>query len=98
MVNNRPGHFAFTRAAAASKWPGTAAREPIIVAAARSGHHGSLAGWERWGPGVFDNDDALGPLGTLARQDAAGRRETLQWILCRIPDSLEDASWRKGHV
>ncbi|MFY9650887.1 MAG: DUF4259 domain-containing protein [Trebonia sp.] len=33
-----------------------------------------------WGPGAFDNDDALDLLDTLTEQDAASRRETLERI------------------
>ena len=33
-----------------------------------------------WGPGAFDNDDALDLLDTLTEQDAASRRKTLERI------------------
>jgi hypothetical protein len=33
-----------------------------------------------WGPGAFDNDDALDLLDTLAEQDAAQRRQALEQI------------------
>ena len=33
-----------------------------------------------WGPGAFDNDDALDLLDTLAEQDAAQRRQALELI------------------
>jgi hypothetical protein len=49
-----------------------------------------------WGPGAFDNGDALDLLDTLAEQDAAQRRQALEQILCRPPDSLGDVSWREG--
>jgi hypothetical protein len=33
-----------------------------------------------WGPGAFDNDDALDLLDALSRQDAAARRHVLERI------------------
>jgi H+/Cl- antiporter ClcA len=46
-----------------------------------------------WGPGAFDNDDALDLLGTLAEQDAASRRQTLEQIFRRAREHPEDLNW-----
>jgi hypothetical protein len=43
-----------------------------------------------WGPGAFDNDDALDLLDTLAEQDAASRRETLERIFRRAREHPQD--------
>jgi Domain of unknown function (DUF4259) len=49
----------------------------VKSAAACRGRHGNVARVETWGPGAFDNDDALDLLDTLTRQDAISRRQAL---------------------
>jgi hypothetical protein len=49
-----------------------------------------------WGPGAFDNDDALDLLDTLAEQDASSRRETLERIFSRAREHPEDLNWTLG--
>ena len=49
-----------------------------------------------WGPGAFDNDDALDLLGTLAEQDAVSRRATLERIFRRAREHPEDLNWTFG--
>lgn len=54
-----------------------------------------------WGPGLFDNDDALDLLDALAGQDAPQRRQTLERIVRRSPQQLDDAGWmfdRAGEI
>jgi hypothetical protein len=46
-----------------------------------------------WGPGAFDNDDALDLLDTLTEQDAASRRETLERIFRTTREHPEDLNW-----
>jgi uncharacterized protein DUF4259 len=43
-----------------------------------------------WGPGAFDNDDALDLLDMLAEQDVALRRETLERIFRRAREHPQD--------
>jgi Domain of unknown function (DUF4259) len=43
-----------------------------------------------WGPGAFDNDDALDLLGTLTEQDAAQRRQTLERIFRTAGEHPQD--------
>ncbi len=46
-----------------------------------------------WGPGVFDNDDALDLLDSLTGQDAGSRRQTLERIFCTTRERPEDLNW-----
>jgi len=45
-----------------------------------------------WGPGAFDNDDALDLLDTLTEQDEARRRQTLERIFREAGEHPEDLS------
>jgi hypothetical protein len=47
---------------------------------------------------VFDNDDALDLLDTLAGQDAAQRRQALERIVRRSPRHLDDVGWLEDGV
>jgi len=49
-----------------------------------------------WGPGAFDNDDALDLLDTLTEQDAASRRETLERIFRTTREHPENLNWTLG--
>lgn len=49
-----------------------------------------------WGPGAFDNDDALDLLDTLTEQDAVSRRETLERIFRRTREYPQDLNWTFG--
>lgn len=49
-----------------------------------------------WGPGAFDNDDALDLLDTLVEQDAVSRRETLERVFRRVRERPGDLSWTFG--
>jgi hypothetical protein len=49
-----------------------------------------------WGPGAFDNDDALDLLDALTEQDAVSRRGTLQRIFRRAREHEEDLNWTFG--
>lgn len=49
-----------------------------------------------WGPGVFDNDDALDLLDALTGQDAASRGQTLERIFRRVTEYTEDLNWTFG--
>ena len=49
-----------------------------------------------WGPGAFDNDDALDLLDTLTGQDAASRRETLERIFRTTREHPENLNWTLG--
>ncbi len=49
-----------------------------------------------WGPGAFDNDDALDLLDTLTEQDAASRRQTLERIFRTVREHPEDLNWTLG--
>jgi Domain of unknown function (DUF4259) len=49
-----------------------------------------------WGPGAFDNDDALDLLDTLIGQDAVSRRETLDRIFRTTREHPEDLNWTLG--
>jgi hypothetical protein len=46
-----------------------------------------------WGPGAFDNDDALDLLDTLNRQDAAARRQALEQIFRTTRKHPQDLNW-----
>ena len=43
-----------------------------------------------WGPGAFDNDDALDLLDTLRGRDAVSRRETVERILRKAVERPDD--------
>lgn len=45
---------------------------------------------------MFDNDDALDLLDTLAEQDAAQRRQVVERIVRRSPQHLDDVAWLEG--
>jgi hypothetical protein len=45
-----------------------------------------------WGPGAFDNDDALDLLDSLAGYDEAQRRQAVESIFRRAKERLEDLS------
>jgi hypothetical protein len=49
-----------------------------------------------WGPGAFDNDDALNLLDTLMDQDAASRRGTLERIFRKAEEHPADLNWTFG--
>jgi Domain of unknown function (DUF4259) len=49
-----------------------------------------------WGPGAFDNDDALDLLDTLTGHDAASRRETLERIFRTTREHPENLNWTSG--
>jgi len=49
-----------------------------------------------WGPGAFDNDDALDLLDTLTGQDAGSRRQTLERIFRTTREHPEDLYWTVG--
>jgi Domain of unknown function (DUF4259) len=49
-----------------------------------------------WGPGAFDNDDALDLLDTLTGQDAASRRETLERLFRTTREHPENLNWTLG--
>ena len=49
-----------------------------------------------WGPGAFDNDDALDLLDTLTEQDAASRGETLERIFRTTREHPENLNWTLG--
>jgi hypothetical protein len=46
-----------------------------------------------WGPGAFDNDDALDLLDTLTGQDAVSRRGTLERIIRMTREHPGDLDW-----
>lgn len=45
-----------------------------------------------WGPGAFDNDDALDLLDSLAGYDEAQRRQAVEYIFLRAREHPEDLS------
>lgn len=49
-----------------------------------------------WGPGAFDNDDALDLLDSLTGQDAGSRRQTLERIFRTTRECPEDLNWTVG--
>jgi hypothetical protein len=49
-----------------------------------------------WGPGAFDNDDALDLLNRLTGQDAASRHETLERIFRTTREHPENLNWTLG--
>jgi len=49
-----------------------------------------------WGPGAFDNDDALDLLDTLTGQDVDSRREALERIFSMVREHPEDLNWTTG--
>ncbi len=57
---------------------------------------GNVARVGTWGPGAFDNDDALDLLDTLTGQDPASRRETLERIFRTTREHPQDLNWTLG--
>jgi hypothetical protein len=49
-----------------------------------------------FGPGAFDNDDALDLLDSWRDQDAVSRRENLERVLRKAEEHPEDANWTFG--
>jgi hypothetical protein len=50
-----------------------------------------------WGPGAFDNDDALDLLDALTDRDAMQRRQELERIFRRTREHPEDLNYMFGH-
>jgi Domain of unknown function (DUF4259) len=58
--------------------------------------HGNVTRVGTWGPGAFDNDDALDLLDTLTRQDPVSRRKTLERIFRMTREHPQDLNWTLG--
>jgi len=61
-----------------------------------SAGHGNVTRVGTWGPGAFDNDDALDLLDTLTRQDPVSRRKTLERIFRTTREHPQDLNWTLG--
>ena len=53
------------------------------------------SGWT-WGPGAFDNDDALDLLNALSGQDTAARRQVLEQIFRDAREHAENLNFTLG--
>jgi Domain of unknown function (DUF4259) len=60
----------------------------------RGGGYGSRVG--TWGPGAFDNDDALDLLDALSGQDTAARRQVLERVFREARDHPENLNFTFG--
>ena len=60
----------------------------------RGGRYGSRVG--TWGPGAFENDDALDLLDALSGQDAAARRGVLERIFREAREHPENLDFTLG--
>jgi hypothetical protein len=70
---------------------------PVIKSAAvRCGRRGNVNRVGTWGPGAFDNDDALDLLDMLTRQDAISRRQELERIFRTTREHPENLNWTLG--
>jgi Domain of unknown function (DUF4259) len=61
-----------------------------------AGNHGTVPGWERGGPGAFDNDDAVDLLDALSGQDTAARRQVLEQIFRDAREHPENLNFTLG--